>query len=148
MLLDGSGQVTVGELSDSAQVQVAGGVWDAITTEHTTVNTYGLQTNTLTAEVAKIPKSDSTVSWNATALGAIATTLMAKALTDPTAGNSPATPTLDQALSWLYSRWFNKSITTTTEYQLFDRAETGKIYEQDVSDNGSELTVGEAKVAD
>jgi hypothetical protein len=98
--------------------------------------------------MAKVPKSDSTVSWNSTALGAIATTMMAKALTVPTAGASPDTPTLDEALSWLYSRWFNKSITTTSEYQLFKRNETDKVYEQDISDDGTSLTVGEAKAAD
>jgi hypothetical protein len=100
------------------------------------------------SELAKVPKSDSTVSWNATALEAIATAVLGKALTEPTAGASPDLPTLDQALSWLYSRWFNKSITTSTEYILYKRDETTKLHEQDVSDDGTNLTVGEAKAAD
>jgi hypothetical protein len=70
------------------------------------------------------------------------------ALAVPTAGNSPNAPTLAEAISWLYSRWFNKSVTTATEYQLFKRDETDKIYEQKFSDSGSELTIGEAKEAD
>jgi hypothetical protein len=78
----------------------------------------------------------------------IAAATIDTALTVPTAGASPDTPTLAQAISWLYSRWFNKSITTTTEYQLFKRNETDKIYEQTITDTGSELTVGEARAAD
>ena len=73
---------------------------------------------------------------------------MAKALTEPTAGASPDAPTLDQALSWLYSRWFNMSETTGAEFRIYKRDESTVLYEQDFADNGSTLTIGEAKAAD
>lgn len=83
----------------------------------------------------------------------MANATLATALTQPTTASVPGdTPTLDQAIAWLYSRWFNKSSTTTTgtstEFQLFDRAGTGKLYEQTVEDDGSKLDIEAARTAD
>lgn len=141
----GSGSGLNAGFSSGMLQSIAGYVWDELSTGHTDAGKAGAQ---LWTELDKVPKSDSTVSWNSTALAAIASTIWAKTLTAPTAGNSPDTPTLEEALSWLYSRWFNKSITTGDEFQLFKRNETDKIYEQDFSDDGTNLTIGEAKAAD
>jgi hypothetical protein len=67
---------------------------------------------------------------------------------ESTAGNTPDSPSLGAMVRYLYERWFNKSVTTGTEYQLYMRDESTKLYEQDVSDDGSALTITEAKAAD
>jgi hypothetical protein len=69
------------------------------------------------------------------------------ALAEPSAGDSPDSPTLTQAVNWIYRRLFNKNVTTIDKFQIFMRDESSKMCEQTYSDSGTELTIGEAKAA-
>jgi hypothetical protein len=69
------------------------------------------------AELAKVPKSDSTVSWNATALAAINAQLVDVVATDVIADSIPAheaRPTIAQALLLITRLLTEKAVSTTT----------------------------------
>ena len=65
------------------------------------------------AELAKVPKSDSTVSWNATALAAINTAAVGTALTESYAADG-ATATAAQLLYMIWARLAEPNVSSTT----------------------------------
>lgn len=88
--------ITAAALATAANLAIVAGYID------TEIATIIAATDTVETEIAKIPKSDSTVSWNATALAAIKTQA-ASALTDAalgTAAELAKVPKSDSTVSW------------------------------------------------
>lgn len=107
---------------------IAAAVWDLATSGHTTAGTFGAQAKTLLdliatyidtevatiiTELAKVPKSDSTVSLNATALAAIADALLNRDMATGTDSGSNSVRTLRQAIRFLRNKWTSSGGTLT-----------------------------------
>jgi hypothetical protein len=105
--------------------------------------------SSLTTELAKVPKSDSTITWNATALGSILTQVnvaIDTAISELGVGAPTATPTLRTGLMLLYMALRNKLITQTSgtdALEIYNDAGT-KITQKLLTDDGSDYT--EAKM--
>jgi len=106
-----------------------------------------LLVDAIIAELAKVPKSDSNVSWNATALAAINAEMVDALVTDTIAemaqGAPPVAPSISLAISYLYRKWRNKNETTATENKVYDDAGTTVLFKETHSDNGTTFTKGE-----
>src|SRR5574343_491630 len=99
------------------------------------------------AELAKVPKSDSNVTWNATALASVKAEVVGALNTDtyaePGQGNPPATASIEQKLGYMYKNWRNKKTQTSSEWALYADDGTTKDQEAAVSDDGTTTTKGE-----
>ena len=99
------------------------------------------------AELAKVPKSDSNVTWNATALASINAEVVDTLNTDTYAeagqGNPPATASLVAKIGYLYKNWRNKKEQTATEFSLYNDAGAVVDQKSTVSDDTTTATKGE-----
>lgn len=114
------------------------------------VDTADIQPNYATsAELAKVPKSDGTSSWNATALAAInaeVDTALDTAISELGVGVPSATPGLKDAVMLLYMALRNQTIVQTSgtdALEIHNNAGT-KIASKALTDDGSDYT--EAKM--
>ena len=107
----------------------------------------GLTSLATAAELAKVPKSDSNVTWNATALASVNAEVVDALNTDtyaePGQGNPPATATLVQKIGYLYKNWRNKKTQTSSEWALYADDGTTKDQEAAVTDDGTTTTKAE-----
>ncbi len=76
---------------------------------------------------------------NAQVLDVIATDVIAQL----TQGAPPATPSLQQAIMYLYQTWRNKVTESATEWKSYDDAGSTEICKRTVSDDGTTFTAGE-----
>lgn len=101
----------------------------------------------LTTELAKVPKSDSNVTFNATALASINAEVVDALNTDtyaePGQGVPAATASLVAKIGYLYKSWRNKKTQTSSEWALYADDGTTKDHEAVVSDDGTTTTKGE-----
>jgi hypothetical protein len=99
------------------------------------------------AELAKVPKSDSNVTWNATALASInaevVDVLNVDTYAEPAQGAPPATASIVQKIGYWYKAWRNKTETTSTEISIYNDAGTTVDHKSTISDNGTTTTKGE-----
>jgi hypothetical protein len=58
-------------------------------------------------------------------------------------GAPPATPTIVEAINYLYRRFRNKNTTTTTVHSVFNDAESQVLFKETHSDDGTTFTKGE-----
>lgn len=65
------GTINVNNFGASALQQISEQVWDAAITSHNVAGSYGPLVETISTELAKVPKSDNNVTWNATAAAQI-----------------------------------------------------------------------------
>lgn len=99
------------------------------------------------AELAKVPKSDSTVSWNATALAAINAEVVdainVDTYAEPAQGAPAATASLVTKIGYLYKSWRNKKTQTSSQWSLFNDDAATIDHKAAVTDDGSTTTKGE-----
>lgn len=102
--------------------------------------------DTLTTEMAKVPKSDSTVTFNATALASINAEVV-DAIHVDTHSELTAVPAANASLvdkvNWLFTLARNKLLQTATTSTLRNDADGADIATSTVSDNGTTFTRGE-----
>lgn len=102
--------------------------------------------DTLTTDMAKVPKSDSTVTFNATALASINTEVV-DAIHVDTHSELTAIPAANASLvdkvNWLFALARNKLLQTATTSTLRNDADGADIATSTVSDNGTTFTRGE-----
>lgn len=97
------------------------------------------------AELAKVPKSDGTTSWNATALAAINAQLLDVLSTDTFAepsGVPAATTTLATKIGYLYMALRNQVDVTATKKTFYDDGGAGE-WSKTLSDNGTTYSEAE-----
>lgn len=121
---------------------------DAILADTTVIGAtgQGLTSLATAAELLKVPKSDSNVTFNATALASINAQVVDVLVVDTVAelaqGAPPATPTLSQAIMLPYMALRNQSLTTASELGIYNDAGT-KIAKAALSDDGTTFTKAE-----
>lgn len=102
---------------------------------------------TLVSELAKVPKSDSNVSWNATALAAInaqvVDCLNVDTYAEPGQGTPAATNTLVAKIGYLFKAWRNLLTTSATEIKLYNDAGDTVDQKATISDSGTLFSKGE-----
>ena len=100
-----------------------------------------------TTELNKVPKSDGTTSWNATALAAINaevdTALVTTTYAEPGQGAPAATARIKDKIGYLYKAWRNRSNQTATTYQLFNDDAVTVDHKATVSDDATTAEKGE-----
>jgi hypothetical protein len=137
-------------------------IWDETMAGHVTADTAGEVMNDLqdggrldlildaaatTTELNKVPKSDGTTTWNATALGSINTevdnALTSTTYGEPAKGAPGATISLKDKIGFLYKAWRNKATQTSTTYSLFNDDASTVDHDATVSDSAGTATRGE-----
>jgi hypothetical protein len=102
---------------------------------------------TLLTELAKVPKSDSNVSWNATALAAIngevVDALNVDTYAEPGQEAPGATVSLAKKINYLYKAWRNKITQSATQTSLYNDAQDTIDQKATISDDGTTFTKGE-----
>lgn len=139
-------------LVDTAEIGAAGAGLTALATQ-ASVNTIDdfldTEINTLLTELAKVPKSDSNVTWNSTALASVLTQVNAgldTAIAELGVAAPTATPTLRTGIMLMYMMTRNKLVTQTSgtdALEVYNDAGT-KIASKLLTDDGSDYT--EAKM--
>jgi hypothetical protein len=145
---------------------IADAVWDETSTGHVSAGKAGTQlwTNVdailedtgttlddlvdgVESELAKVPKSDSNVTWNATALASVNAEVVDALNTDtyaePGQGAPGATISLAAKIGYLYKSWRNKKTQTATTRSIYDDAGTTVDQKATDSDDGTTFTKGE-----
>jgi hypothetical protein len=113
-----------------------------------TANDNGADINTLITELAKVPKSDGTASWNATALAAIEAEVndaIDTAISELGVAAPTDTPTIRTGLMLLYMMARNKLVVQTSgtdALEVYNNAGT-KICSKLLTDDGSDYTEAE-----
>ncbi len=59
---------------------------------------------------------------------------------EPSQGAPPATPTLEEMITYLYFKMRNKTETTSAEDAMYDNAGTTKVMKATLADNGTTFT--------
>ena len=126
---------------------IAGAVCDeVISTGHSTTNSLGkVVYDNLVTEFAKVPKSDSTVTFNATALASIKTQAVA-ALDDANtelAAIPTTTGSLRQLIQFLHAYFRNKKTVTVTTETVMKEDATTTLGTATVADDGTTFSRGE-----
>jgi len=132
--------------TNTYEILPAGDVNRAILVDTTTTNTDAAAIQTV---VDKIPLSDGSISWNATALAAINTeaadVLKTDVITLPGQLAPPLTPTFEEALAWIYKTLRNKKTQTSTTWSLYADNESTVDAKATVADDGT--TASKAEIA-
>lgn len=99
------------------------------------------------AELAKVPKSDGTATWNATALASINAQVVdglnVDTYAEPGQGAPGATLSLAAKIGFLYKAWRNRSTQTASQYSLYNDDASTVDHKASFSDNGTTADRGE-----
>ena len=68
---------------------------------------------------------------------------MASTFAEPSPGAPPSSPTLNQAINWVYRQFRNKVETTSATLKLYNDAGNSVLASCAVSDDGTTFTKGE-----
>ena len=121
-------------IGDGTNLTEAGGTGDQLTALATA------------AELAKVPKSDGTATWNATALASINAEVVDALVTDTyvePAAVPAATASLKDKIGWMFALARNKITQTSSTTTLRNDADGADIATAATSDNGTTYTRGE-----
>lgn len=145
LYLDGDGEVTIDNTNTAGTVYLSGNI--KLTNNGSGQTIVNTNDASIISELAKVPKSDSTVSWNNTALAAInaevVDALGVDTIAEMTQGAPPASPTIKQVLNYLYRKFRNKVETTATETKIYDDAGTTVLIKETHGEAGGTFTKGE-----
>jgi hypothetical protein len=145
---DMTGHQTLGTLGQAIGDPVADTttIYQATVTDATGDNV-AVDVVAVKAELDKVPLSDGTNSWNATALAAINaevdTALATTTYAEPGQGTPAATASLKDKIGYLYKAWRNRSNQTSTTYQLFNDDASTVDQKATVSDDATTAEKGE-----
>ena len=113
-----TGAIDAAALAESAITEIADGIWDALTSSHTTDNSFGKAVSEIKAQTVD-------------------------SFAELGQGIPTATPTMEQAIMYLYMALRNKLTVTATEKAIYNDAGT-KITKKTLSDDGTTYTESEA----
>ena len=136
-------------VTDTAYYSDAGGAWTslAITDTVSEIGTTGLYELSLTA--AEMNHDHIIIKLTSTNAADTAIVIHTRAIddlgadtssTDALAGAPPESPTLEQAILYIYKAMRNKKDSTSTLVQIYDDAGTTVDHKRTVSDNGTTFT--------
>lgn len=99
--------------------------FDAVDSALTTIDDFlDTEIASIISELAKVPKSDGTATWNATALasinGEVLDVLNVDTFAQPGQATPAATTSIRLMLAYLYKAWRNRSTQTASQYTLYN----------------------------
>lgn len=81
--------------------------------------------------------------WDAEVNAQVSDVLKTDTISEMSQGAPPGSPTIEQAVNYLYKAWRNKNMTDSSTIEVYDDAGTTVLFKSSISDDGTDFTKGE-----